>query len=486
MKKKNDQERLTRFNRPLFSDEEMDFEPIKIKDKSADILDDIEIIDEDLDISLKRKPMIKLARHKKKKKKLKKWAAILLLILVIIASFFGTKSYIDRKEKEKKEEEIKQIEEIKSHYNSFVKTNKQTDLFVKENDEYKKKGIVYANVNLSLDKIEEITLNTKYFPIKDSKYYVLYNDVIKIDEIKNNDRYKNYLPFNLNVVTKDEFSLYQDDNKMYTFYESMSFPIIINNYEDKYYVEYQDMLLNIYKEDVKEVVESSNTTKNNQSKITTLAYHRVYDTYEKCLDPYICIKKSSFDQEMKYLKDNNYFTLSMDELYMYLKGNLQIEKGVVLTFDDGYIIKSGIEVLEKYDLLGTIFVVSGDFQDFSVFSSPNLFLQSHTHNMYRNNVCQGGNQGGAILCASEKAIKEDLEKSLETLNVKPIALAFPFYDYNDKAIKVLKEVGFKMSFIGREGVMGRATPNKTNVYKIPRMTVWEQSKMSFNKWKSYL
>ena len=148
--------------------------------------------------------------------------------------------------------------------------------------------------------------------------------------------------------------------------------------------------------------------------------------------------------------------------------------------------KSMIDVMEKYDLLGTVFVITAYFKDFSEFESPNILVQSHTDNMHRNYKCPGGSQGGAILCASEADIKKDLETSIEKLGNKPIALAFPFYDYNDKAIKVLKEVGFKMSFIGRAGVMGRATPNKTDVYKIPRMTVWEQSIMPFSKWKSYL
>jgi peptidoglycan/xylan/chitin deacetylase (PgdA/CDA1 family) len=171
---------------------------------------------------------------------------------------------------------------------------------------------------------------------------------------------------------------------------------------------------------------------------------------------------------------------------MYLKGNLQVEKATVLTFDDGFMMKNTIEVLEKYNLFGTVFVITSAFNDYSHFQSDNLLVQSHTDNFHRNYVCAGGSQGGAILCASEKSISDDLKKSIDKIGTKPIALAFPFYDYNEKAIKVLKQIGFKMAFIGRAGVMGKATPNKTDLYKIPRMTVWEQNLMSFNTWKSYL
>ena len=33
--------------------------------------------------------------------------------------------------------------------------------------------------------------------------------------------------------------------------------------------------------------------KKNQAKITTLAYHRVYDKDDKCTDAYVCIKKEN-------------------------------------------------------------------------------------------------------------------------------------------------------------------------------------------------
>lgn len=426
-----------------------------------------------------------------RKKKLKKQAYFLFLIPLIIVGIIVYKiidnKLIEQKRLLKEKEDQELLEDIKSHYSKTVITNNKTNLYIKGNDEYRIIGDVYESVLLNLDE-QDINLDTKYFKLENSDYYIRYQDINKTEEVhEQNERYKKYLPFNENIVTKDKFTLFLDNKEMYAFNESMEFPIIIKDYEDKYYVEYDNMLMNIKKDDVEKIIKKENTKKKNQSKITTLAYHRVYDTNEKCTDPYCCIKKSSFEQEMKYLKDNNYLTLTLDELYMYLKGNLQVEKATVLTFDDGYLYKSADEVLDKYELNGTIFVISSFFNDLTQFNNlKRLQVQSHTHNMHRNYVCSGGSQGGAILCASESAIKSDLETSLEKLGVKPIGLAFPFYDYNDKAIKVLKQVGFKMSFIGRAGVMGKATPNKTDLYKIPRMTVWEQNLMSFNTWKSYL
>ena len=311
-------------------------------------------------------------------------------------------------------------------------------------------------------------------------------DIEVISRLKEKDnRYLNYLPFNENIITNEIFNLYDDDKIIYTIESSMEFPIIIKDYENKYYVIYNEQLLSIRKDDIKEIIQSNNTNKSNQGSITTLLYHQIINDDDSCDNLYVCIKKSDFDKEMKYLSDNNYFTLTMEELYMYLKGNLQIEKGVVLTFDDGYNIKNGIEILEKYNLYGTLFVITSSFNDYSIFNSNNLFLQSHGDNLHRNNVCKGGYQGGVMLCMKEEDIKNDLLISIDKLKTKPLAFAYPFYDYNEKAINVVSEI-FKMSFIGRNKVMGKSTPLKTNLYKIPRMTVWDTSLMDFNIWKSYV
>ena len=137
---------------------------------------------------------------------------------------------------------------------------------------------------------------------------------------------------------------------------------------------------------------------------------------------------------------------------------------------------------------GTMFVITGDFVGkYERFENLKaLDLQSHTHKMHKNYVCAGGNQGGKILCSSKETIVKDLKTSNEALNMEPIGIAYPFYDFNANAIEAVKEAGFKMSFVGRAGTNGKATPKVTDLYKIPRMTVWEESLMSFNEWKSYL
>lgn len=426
-----------------------------------------------------------------KKRKLKKWVYLLfvLIILAIGGVIAGIMIHNKKEEERRIAEEKAIIENITSHYHEHSKIAKDTTLYEKIDNEYKEIGTIYKDVNVDLTE-EEIKLDTKYFHIKDLDYYVSFEDLLEGEEQEKDTRYKNYLPFNINIVTKDSFTMYVGDEKLITLNKEMEFPVIINNFENKYYVEYNDMLVNIKKDEVSKTKDNKNTDKKNQSKITTLAYHRVYEPTDKCTDAYVCMKKANFDKQMKYLKDNNYFTLNMDEMYMYMKGNLQIAKGVVITIDDGLLFKAADEVLDKYGLNATLFVATGAYKNYEQFKGLKAIEnQSHTHNLHRNYVCTPNtsySQGGAILCMSKANIVADLKKSVEILEVEPKAMAFPFYDYNDNAIAAVKEAGFKMAFVGRAGVMGKATPKVTNLYKIPRMTVWEESIMSFNEWKSYL
>ena len=425
---------------------------------------------------------------KTKKRKLKKWVYILVLLIILgVGGFFGYKYYTDKLKAEEKEEQEKKIAEIEKHYGEYIKVSKDSILYEKKDNDYKEVAKVYEGAVFALADIK-INIDTKYFQIKDLDYYIAYADVEKSEEEKIDSRYKKYVPFNVNIVTKDNFTMNVGDDKYITMEKSMEFPVIINNYDDKYYVEYNDHLVSIAKDEVETTKEHKNTDKKNQSKMTTLAYHRVYDTTDKCTDAYVCLKKETFDKQMKYLSDNNYLTLTLEEMYMYLKGNLQIEKGIVITFDDGYLFEASDEVLAKYGLNGTMFVISGDFVDkYDHFENLKAIdIQSHTHKMHKNYVCAGGNQGGKMLCAGKQSIIEDLKTSFEALKIEPFGFAYPFYDYNDTVIAALKEAGIKMAFIGRAGVLGKATPKVTDVYKIPRMTVWEESLMSFNAWKGYL
>jgi len=91
--------------------------------------------------------------------------------------------------------------------------------------------------------------------------------------------------------------------------------------------------------------------------VPVLMYHSV--AYEK--DNPVRIPPENLDEGLKYLKNNGYYTITMDDLYCYLTNNTPIpEKSVVLTFDDGYSdnYTAMFSIMKKYGFRATIFVIT--------------------------------------------------------------------------------------------------------------------------------
>lgn len=398
----------------------------------------------------------------------------ILIILLLSASFVLTIKY---NKKQLAEERKQLVETIKSHYNIYVKTNKETDLYKKDNGNYIKSGKINKNINIVLNDTD-ITYDTKYFHIKNLDLYIKYEDVEKKDKFIKSDRFKNYIYFNKNITTKSSTNFYDiQGNYLYTLDKSFDFSVLVMD-EERYGIEFNDELLFIEKDDVDKIYDSNNTDLKNKNRIRTITYHFLYDPATYNCDQIICHTLDQFESHLKYIKENNYFALTLDELELYLDGKIQIpEKSIVLTIDDGTILDDGaIRLLEKYDVVATLFLITG-WVGTDRFESTHLNLESHTHNMHNQYECPGyGSQGGGILCLDEEYVLNDLKKSQEDLGGSKY-FAYPFYDFNDRAIKLLQKAGFKLAFIGQYDSDGYSYPNKTNKYLVRRKAIFSDTTM---------
>lgn len=332
----------------------------------------------------------------KRKRKIKKSRVmIVIMIIIIILGGLGyiAFNYIKNNNIELKKE--KTIKEINSHYNEFVKTNKESKLYNSNNEVV---GTIGNNVELSLDN-EIISDTTKYFKITtfDDEYYISYKDVDKIDKLSETDnRYKNYIVFNENIVTNDSTSFYdENDNLLYTFNKSYDLPIII--------------------------------------------------------------------------KDDNFFTPKMNELEMYIDQKIQLpQKSVVITFDDGTRADVAKKYVDEYKINATLFLITSWFNK-EQFESEYFEVHSHGDNIHNGGLCSGG-QGGEIKCMEHDKLLTDLKTSRDKLNGSTV-FCYPFYEYNDYSIKVLKEAGFTMAFAGeRAGGKIKVTPG-IDKFRLPRWVI---------------
>jgi len=125
---------------------------------------------------------------KKNKKKPKKKVLIIciatfLIILLISVAFYFLK---------KQEESLKK--DIKKHYNKYVITTKKTSLYDKSN---KKVGTINKDFELELAK----NTNSKYYKIKDTPYYIYYEDTKILKTISKSEKTDEYIVFNKNIKT---------------------------------------------------------------------------------------------------------------------------------------------------------------------------------------------------------------------------------------------------------------------------------------------
>ena len=394
-----------------------------------------------------------------------------LLVFAPLVIFGYIKTEEKKNIQKKKEETKKIVQTIKTYYNDYVITTKKTKLYKKENGKFKEYGKIGKDVKLKLKK-EKITSSTKYFLIDGLNLYIEYSSLKKEKEFSLSDRYKKYIPFNKNIKTSGKTSFYDENKKfLYELNESIDLPIIVSN--DEYLgVEYNNSLLYVKSNDG-EVYEKNNTVEKNKEKVRTLTYHFIYDhNTEKCNEG-ICFTLSKFEEHAKYLRENDYFTLKLDELELYLDGKIQIpEKSIVLTIDDGTLFNlKTLDILEKYKVDLTMFVITS-WVGTDNLKSNYLHLESHTDNMHNQYECPGyGSQGGGILCLPEDKVLNDLKTSQDKLGGS-LYFAYPFFDYNDRAIELLKKAGFHMAFIGQADTDGYSFPNKTDKFKVRRKTIF--------------
>lgn len=387
------------------------------------------------------------------------------IIVLCIGGYFGY-NYFYEKNNMLKEKDI--VKKITSHYNEYVKTNDEVKIYDKNSNEI---GLIGKGVELGLDEIE-INSGTKYFKIKDfdDEYYVKYQDVDKIDALTlYSSRYKSYILFNENIVTNDKTSFYDENNNLvYTFNKSFDLSIIIKD-DNRYGIEFNNRLLYVKKDDIKETKENNNTELKNSTGVPVLNYHFAYEDDDNTCNQVICHSASQLKEHFSYIKDNNFFTPTMKELEMYIDKKLQLpQKSVVITFDDGWKADVARKYVDEYEINATLFLITSWYNK-EQFESEYFEVHSHGDNIHNGGLCSGG-QGGEIKCMDHDKLLTDLKTSREKLDGSTV-FCYPFYEYNDYSIKVLKEAGFTMAFAGEyAGGKIKVTPG-IDKFRLPRWII---------------
>jgi peptidoglycan/xylan/chitin deacetylase (PgdA/CDA1 family) len=200
-----------------------------------------------------------------------------------------------------------------------------------------------------------------------------------------------------------------------------------------------------------------------------LVYHRILEGDIGNEDPSTAISRFDFDQQMKYLHDEGYVSLNMEEVVQFLQGKPFPRKVVAIHFDDGWkSAKAALPILSQYGLKASFWIIAGAGHDMGsphmdwseigeLAKLANIDIYSHT----MTHPCKVGETLRDWLTGSvpnkglEQAKWELIESRLELEDhlVRGVPyLAWPCGIYSDRLIKLAQDLGYHALLTIDDGV----------------------------------
>lgn len=205
--------------------------------------------------------------------------------------------------------------------------------------------------------------------------------------------------------------------------------------------------------------------------IAVLTYHHILRNEEnrRFRNTSTTTSDVAFSNQMTYLHQAGYETLSMYQLEGYLNGSLNLPaRAVAITFDDGLksVYRYAYPVLKQYGMRATAFVISSRIKRHPQAWNPNglqfmsiselreiqdvFDIQSHTHFLHRI----GPDKQPILFSRSYHNILYDFERSRRALtqfNPHVQYLAYPFGGYDQKAMDAARDAGFHLAVVTVRG-----------------------------------
>jgi len=204
------------------------------------------------------------------------------------------------------------------------------------------------------------------------------------------------------------------------------------------------------------------------------------------------ISAEGFATQMRYLRDNGFYTPTLYELEAFLyHGRPLPHNSVMIHFDDGYYSNYvyAYPILQRYGLRAVIFPVTAHAETLGQKQSPichnsltkaaaitlstptNIFeTASHTHNMH-STVPDTINT--LLITETRENIIKDTLQSFEFVS-NHRAFAYPHGQFNAVVIEALQDAGITMAFTINPGYITR----NSNPFQLNRFTIYRETTMA--------
>jgi peptidoglycan/xylan/chitin deacetylase (PgdA/CDA1 family) len=205
----------------------------------------------------------------------------------------------------------------------------------------------------------------------------------------------------------------------------------------------------------------------------------VYHNFSKQKSDETAVGQDNFEAQMKYLKQNGFHVVSIDQLLDFIDYKEQLpEKSIVITFDDAWrsIFDIALPILIKYNFPATFFI----YTDFIGGGKAMTWKQIETLSKIGFDIqCQTRTHRNLAVPKKNESFKEyfkslemeiDYPKKLfkKKLNIDCKYLAYPYGETNNLVIALLKKYGYRAAFT----IDRKSNPFFIDKYRIHRSVIY--------------
>jgi peptidoglycan/xylan/chitin deacetylase (PgdA/CDA1 family) len=194
--------------------------------------------------------------------------------------------------------------------------------------------------------------------------------------------------------------------------------------------------------------------------VPVISYHKFSEDKADALT----VKKRVFEEQMRFLKENGYRVITMDEFFDFLDFKRPMpKKSVVITIDDDWYstYEIAFPILKKYGYPATLFVYTDliypggktllNWDLLTQMSKSGIDIQCHTKSHRNLDKRNGQESFREYFEAVKKELTESAEIIRKRLNKDVKYLAYPFGDTNHLVIALLKKLGYRGAFTVERG-----------------------------------
>ncbi|OPJ54625.1 polysaccharide deacetylase family protein [Clostridium chromiireducens] len=203
---------------------------------------------------------------------------------------------------------------------------------------------------------------------------------------------------------------------------------------------------------------------NDNRGVPVLYYHSVKES----ADNEVTITPKMLKQQLEYIKDQGYTTITMNELKDYLLNNSPIpKKSMIITFDDGYMdnYNYAFPILKDLNMVATIFCITSNL-DGSYYLSKDAIKEMSDYGIDIESHTVTHPKLDALSYEDQLTELRNSKKTLEEITGKEVnSIAYPFGNFNDDTIKASKNAGYILGFTTKRGFSDR-NDNKLRLDRI--------------------